>query len=166
MEQEFWTTDEIETVVSGLFTTRHSLQTATGIMGELTLLPLRWNDVFRFVDGRKLVVKRTNWWRGWHELWENEVVLGSARPRGMLRREIIIQFGGEGFVLKPAGFWSRRWYLTDGAGTPLLEIRPRRGIFRRGALLTILGTVDAALLVLTYYLVFTRWRQESAAAAS
>ncbi len=47
----------------------------------------------------------------------------------------------------------------------LLEIRPR-GIFRRGALLTILGTVDAALLVFTYYLVYTRWREDAAAAAS
>jgi len=156
-----WTTDEVEAIVSGFLTTRHSLQTATGIMGELTLLPLRSNDVFRFASGRELVVKRKSWWRGWHELWENGGISGSARPRGFFRRETIIQFGGEEFTLKPAGFWNRNWCLADSAGTMLLEIRPR-DMFCRGAWLTILGTVDAALLVFAYYLVYTRWNNEPA----
>ena len=95
MEQESWTTDEIEAVVSGFFTTRHSLQTATGIMGELTLLPLRSNDVFRFASGRELMLKRKSWWQSWYELEENGIVSGSTRSHRFFQRETVIQFGGK-----------------------------------------------------------------------
>jgi len=164
MEQESWTTDEIEAVVSGFFTTRHSLQTATGIMGELTLLPLRSNDVFRFASGRELMLKRKSWWQSWYELEENGIVSGSTHSHRFFQRETVIQFGGKEFVLKPAKFWTRYCCLINDTGTPLLEIRPQ-GIFRRGAWLTILGPVDAALLVFTYYLVRIRWSEQTAAAA-
>lgn len=164
MEQE-WIADEIEVEVSGFFTTCHRLQTAVGVMGELTLSALRSNGVFRFVDGRELTMKRTSWWRAWHELSEDGVVSGSTRPRGFFRREIVVQFGDREFALKPGGFWTRSWHLIDDAGTALLEIRPQ-GIFRRGALLTILDAVDVALLVFSYYLVYVRWREERAAAAA
>ncbi len=63
--------------------------------------------------------------------------------------------------MEPAGFWSRGWHLIDEAGTTLLEIQPR-GIFRRGAYLTIIGPVDADLLVFAYYLVNVRWQEQAA----
>ncbi len=164
MEQE-WVTDEIEAVVSGFFSTHHCLQTAAGIMGELSLSPTRTNGVFRFADGRELVMKRPSWWKRQYELWENGVLSGSSHPRSLFRREIVVQFGGKEFALRPAGFWTRRWHLIDDAGRALLEIRPR-GVFRRGAFLTILDAVDVALLIFGYYLVYARWREEAAAAAA
>jgi hypothetical protein len=112
----------------------------------------------------ELTVRRTNWWRRWYELQEREMVLGSARPRGVFRRETIVQFTGQEYVLGPAGFWNRRWRLTNDEGTILLEICSQ-GLFRRGAHLAILDTVDVALLVFTYYLVHMRWQEEASAAS-
>jgi hypothetical protein len=47
----------------------------------------------------------------------------------------------------------------------LLEVQPR-GIFRRGAYLTILGPVEADLLAFVYYLVNVRWQEQTAAASA
>jgi len=164
MEREVWASGEIEVVVSGFFTTHHSMQTAAGILGEFTLPAFSTSGVFRSPDGRELVVQRTSWWRGWHELREDGVVLGTARPRGFWRRTMSVGFRGLVCELEPMGFWSRGWYLTDEAGTILLEVQPR-GFFRRGAYLTIRGAVDADLLVFAYYLVNVRWQEQSAAAS-
>ncbi|MEE8392411.1 MAG: hypothetical protein V3S14_16655 [Anaerolineae bacterium] len=68
--------DEIEITVSGFFTTHYVLQMATGTLGELTLPAFSTSGVFRSAEGRELLVQRTSWWRGWHELRENGVVLG------------------------------------------------------------------------------------------
>jgi len=163
--QEEWTTDEIEVVVSGLFTTRHSLQTATEVLGELTLPAFSKSGIFRVADGREMVLERTSWWRGWHELRENGIVLGTARPQGFWRRAMSVGFRGAMYELSPSGFWPRGWHLVDNAGIPLLEIQPR-GAFRRGAYLTILGPVNADLLVFIYYLVNVRWQEQSAAAGA
>lgn len=163
--QEEWRTDEIEVAVSGLFTTRHSLQTETGVLGELTLPAFSKGGIFRAADGRELVLERTSWWRGWHELREDGIVLGTARPQGFWRRTTSVGFRGAMYELAPAGFWSRGWHLIDEAGTVLLEIRPR-GVFRRGAYLMVLDAVHADLLVFAYYLVRARWQEQSAAGAA
>ncbi|OQY20873.1 MAG: hypothetical protein B6I34_08195 [Anaerolineaceae bacterium 4572_32.1] len=68
MTQEAWMINEIDVIVSGLFTTHHYLQTATEVLGELTLPAFSKSGVFRTADGRELMVGRTSWWRGWHEL--------------------------------------------------------------------------------------------------
>lgn len=162
--QESWVADTIKVTVSGVFNTRHYLEMETGALGELTCFAFRPSGVFRAADGRELTVRRTNWWRRWYELQEGETVLGSAHPRGVFRREIVVQFTGQEYVLEPAGFWNRCWRLTNDEGTKLLDICPR-GLFRRGAHLTILDTVDVALLVFTYYLVHARWQEEAAAAS-
>ena len=163
--QEEWRTDEIEVAVSGLFTTHHSLQTATEVLGELTLPAFSKGGIFRAAGGRELVLERTSWWRGWHELREDGIVLGTARPQGFWRRTMSVGFRGAMYELSPSGFWSRGWRLVDDAGTPLLEIQPR-GLFRRGACLEVLGPVHADLLVFAYYLVRTRWQEQSAAGAA
>ena len=165
MTQEEWTADEVEVVVSGFFTTHHYFQTATGDLGELMLSTFSKGGVFRAADGRELMVQRTHWWRGWHELREGGVVMGTARPRGFWQQRMSVGFRGLAYELEPTGFWSRGWRLMDEAGMTLLEIQPR-GIFRRGAYLTVLGPVHADLLVFAYYLVNARWQEQAAAGAA
>ena len=165
MAQKALITDEVQVTVSGFFTTHHSLETVTGGLGELTLPAFSKGGVFRSGDGRELTVERTSWWRGWHELREDGVVMGTARPRGFWQRTMSVGFRGAMYELVPAGFWSRGWHLVDEAGTALLEIQPR-GVFRRGAYLTVLGSVNADLLVFVYYLVNVRWQEQAAAASA
>jgi hypothetical protein len=165
MNQESWVADEIEITASGFFTTHHVLQTAAGIWGELTLPAFSRDGVFRFGDGRELVVARTSWWRGWHELRENGIVLGTACPQGFWRRTMEVGFRGVMYELVPASFWARSWLLLDETGTTLIEVQPR-GAFRRGAYLTIVESVSVDLLVFAYYLVNVRWQEQAAAATA
>lgn len=163
-ERAVWTADEIEVHVAGFFTTHHLMQTAMGVLGELSLPAFRRGGVFRSADGRELDVERTKWWRGWHELRENGVVLGTARPLGFWQRTMSVGFRGQMYELVPTSFWCRGWYLVDEAGTILIEVQPR-GIFRRGAYVMVREPVDVDLLVFTYYLVNTRWQEQTAAAS-
>ena len=160
-----WTHGEIEVGVTGFFTTHHLLEMAGGLVGELTLPVLGYSGIFRAAGGRELVVERTHWWRGWHELRENGVVVGTARPRGFWRRSMDVGFRGRTYELLPADFWSRAWVLVDEMGQDVLAVEPR-GIFRRGAYVSILGTVHPDLVVFAYYLVNVRWQEQSAAAAT
>jgi hypothetical protein len=112
-----------------------------------------------------LVIERASWWRGVYELWEDGVMAGVARPLGILRRENVVRLGGRDYRLRAAGFWGRVWHLLDDAGQMLVEVRPR-GIFRRGAVLRILGPVDVDLLILAYHVVNGRWREQTAAAGA
>ncbi|MDY6876997.1 MAG: SHOCT domain-containing protein [Chloroflexota bacterium] len=155
MAQGVWETNEVEAIVSGISTTRHRLQTAAGTLGEFTFPALRTSGIFRAADGRELVVRRTNLWRDRHELRAGETVLGTARLRSAFRREIVIQFAGWEYALKPSGLQTRHWHLTDETGTTLVDIRPR-GVFRRGGYLMIQNPVDTDLLIFAYYLVHTR----------
>jgi hypothetical protein len=76
-----------------------------------------------------------------------------------------IGFRGAAYELVSAAVWSRGWGLVDEEGTLLLEIQPR-GLFRRGARLTILEPVHADLLLFAYYLAHVRWQEQGAAAAA
>jgi hypothetical protein len=163
--QEAWLADEIEITVSGFFTTHHSMQSQAGSLGTLTLSAFASGGVFRALDGRELEVRRTNWWRGEHELRENGITVGMARLRGFWRRTTSVGFRGAAYELEPTNVWSRGWRLTDAAGMAVLEIQPL-GVFRRGARLTVLGPVHVDLLLFAYYLVNVRWQEQSAAAAS
>jgi len=165
MKDQMWTFGEIEVEMWGCFTTHHLLQTETGILGEMTLPAFSSGGVFEATDGRNLVVEKTSWWRGWHELRENGVVVGTARPRGFWRRSMDVGFRGRTYELLPADFWSRAWVLVDEMGQDVLAVEPR-GIFRRGAYVSILGTVHPDLVVFAYYLVNVRWQEQSAAAAT
>ena len=157
--------DQAEVTVSGFFTTHHFVQTATDILGELTLSALRMGGVFHAANGRELVVQRTNWWRGWHEMREGGIVLGTAHPQSFWRRTMGVGFRGAMYELRPADFWSRGWYLFDEMGATAVEIRPR-GVFRRGAYLTVLEPVNVDLLIFVYYLVNVRWQEQSGAAGA
>jgi hypothetical protein len=163
--QETRIAGEIQVTVSGVFTTHHFLETVTGNLGELTLSAFGKGGVFRSGDGRALTVERTSWWRSWHELRENEIVLGMASPQSFWRRAMNVGYRGAMYELAPISFWSRGWQLIDEMGMASLEIQPR-GVLRRGAYLSILGSVDVDLLVFAYYLVNARWQEHSAAAGA
>jgi hypothetical protein len=160
-----WAMDEVAVIVSGFFATHHVVQTATKTLGEFFLPAFRTGGVFYASDGRELVVQRTNWWRGWHEMREGGVVLGTAHSQGFWRRTTGIGFRGAMYELRPADFWSRRWRLHDETGATVVEIHPR-GAFRRGAYLTVLKPVNVDLLIFAYYLVNVRWQEQSAAAGA
>jgi hypothetical protein len=157
--------DAAEVIVSGFFTTHHCVQTATEILGELTLPAFSKQGAFYAADGRELVVQRTNWWRGWHEMREGGIVVGTARAESFWRRTTGIGFRGAMYELQPADFWSRGWRLLDETGATVVEIRPR-GVFRRGAYLTVMKPVTVDLLVFSYYLVNVRWQEQTAAAGA
>lgn len=165
MPQNALVTDEVEVTISGFFTTHHFLETVMGGLGELTLPALGKSGVFHSSDGRELTVEQTSWWRGWHELRENGIVLGTARPQGFWRRTMEVGYQGATYDLISAGFWSRGWLFVDKLGTVLLDIQPR-GVFRRGAYITILEPVNVDLLIFVYYLVNARWQEQSAAAGA
>lgn len=165
MEQEIWTYGEIEVDVWGFFTTHHLMQTTVGVLGEFTLPALSRGGVFRAADGRELVVEQISWWRGWHELREDGIVLGTAHTLGFWRQKMSVGFRGEMYELVPASFWARSWLLTDRTGRELIKVRSR-GAFRRGAYLTILGPMHTDLLIFAYYLVNVRWQEQSAAATA
>jgi len=165
MSQEAWLADLVEVTVSGFFTTHHVMQAAGGILAEMTMTGLGNRAAVRTAEGRELAIERTNWWRGVYELRKDKLVVGEARPLGILRRKNAIRFGGRDFGLRAGDFWNRSWTLSDDAGQMLVKIRPR-GTFRRGAVLQILRPVDVDLLALTYHQVNVRWREQTAAAAS
>lgn len=165
MKDEIWMRGEIEVDVSGFFTTHHWMRTDGGVLGELTLSAFSTSGVFRFAGGRELVVQRTSWWRGWHELRESEIVLGTARPLGFWRQKMSVGHRGRLYELVPASFWARSWRLVDDGWAVLVEVEPR-GVFRRGAYLTIADSIDVDLLVFAYFLVNVRWQEQAAAAGA
>jgi hypothetical protein len=157
--------DGVEVTVSGFFTTHHFVQTSTGILGELTLPAFSTGGVFYAADGRELVVRRTIWWRGWHEMREDGVVVGTAHSQGFWRRTMNVGFRGATYELVPTDCWSREWCLLDETGATVIAVRSR-GAFRRGAYLTVVEPVHVDLLAFVYYLVNVRWQEQSAAAGA
>ncbi len=165
MEDQMWAGSEIEVEVWGCFTTHHRLLTETDVLGELTLPVFSSGGVFEAADGRELVVEKTSRWRGWHELRENDIVVGSARPLGFWGRRMSVGFRGLMYELVPVGFWSDGWDLLDESGAVVVEIR-RWGFFRRKVSLTVRELVHFDLLVFVYYLAHVRWQEQAAAVAA
>jgi hypothetical protein len=165
MKDQMWTGGQIEVEMWGCFTTHHRMLTETDVLGELTLPVFSSGGVFEATDGRELVVEKTSWWRGWHELRENDIVVGSARPLGFWGRRMSVGFRGLMYELVPAGFWSDGWDLLDGSGGVVVEVR-RWGFFRRKVSLAIRGIVHPDLLIFVYYLAHIRWQEQTAAVAA
>jgi hypothetical protein len=165
MSQDTWLLNEIEVEVSGFFTTHHYFETASGTWGEFTFPAFSTHGVFHAADGRELLMQKPHWLGTAHEFIEGEAVRGTADRRGLLSREIVVQFDGQEYLLEPKGLLSRGWNLIGAGETILLEIEPR-GIFKQGAYVTIVGAIDADLVVFAYYLVHMRWQEDAAAAAA
>jgi hypothetical protein len=164
MKQKTWLLDEIEVDVSGFFTTHHHLRTGAGNVGEFTFPAFSQSAVYRTADGRELLMQKTHWLGGGHELVEGQAVRGTADRPGLFRRDLLVKLDGQEYTLEPQGFFKQGWYLKDREGNILLEIQPR-GFFRQGAYLTPTGVVEADLVAFAYYLVHMR-QQEDAAAVS
>jgi hypothetical protein len=165
MAQPVYAIDRIQVDVSGIFTTHHRFLTGAGELGEFTITTLSKKDVFRATGGDELWAVRTSWWRGEYELRRGGAALALAQTRGFFRSEIALQFGARRYTLERLGFFNRGWRLVDEGRMALLEVYPQ-GVFKRGAFLEILGEIDAALLVFSYYLVYVRWQEETAAVAA
>ncbi len=159
------TTDQIEVLVSGFFTTHHLLRTEIERIGKITLKGMRPQGIYQSFDGQVLELEKTSWWKNTHEIREGGAVLGTALLRGFFRQEFDIDFGGQTYILKSTKFGGRTWQLSDSGGSLLLEIR-HRGAFRRGAYLTIRSEIDFPLMLFAYHLVNSRWQEQQAAAAA
>ena len=110
-------------------------------------------------------MRRSHWWRRNYELRADDAVVALARGRGFWRTDLDLEFGGEVYRLEPADRWGGKWHLLDPAGTVLLEIR-RRGVFRPGLVMDILGPVEGELMAFAVYLILTIWREHAAAASA
>lgn len=159
------TTDKIEILASGFFSTRHKLQTNTEVIGEMTLRGMKMQGNFWSNDGRELELAKKKWWKSIYEIREGGAVVGEARPRGFFRREFILDYDRKAYRLTPTGIGGRIWRLFNNTGTLLLEVS-RRGAFQRGAHLRIRGEIDFPLMLFAYYVVNARWQEQQATAAA
>jgi hypothetical protein len=165
MSQDTWLLDEIEVEVTGFFSTHHYFETASGTWGEMTFPAFASHGLFKDDSGRELLMQKTHWLGTRHEFVDGEVVRGNADRKGLLNREMAVHFDGQEYLLQPVGVFDRGWYLVGPEGTVLLEVQPR-GMLKQGAYVTIIGAVSADLVIFAYYLVHTRWQEDSAVAAA
>jgi hypothetical protein len=157
--------DQIEVHSTGLFTTHHSFEAGEEKLGELVCPAFGQQATFQASDGRTLSIRKTSWLGSSHELVQSSSVRGTAHPRKAFSRDLLVQYEGTEYLLRPEGILSRGWFLLDAGGTTLLEIQPR-GVLRQGAFLYPRLVMDFDLVVFVYYLVFTRQQEEAAAAAA
>lgn len=151
--------------VSGFFTTHHHFRTEAGTWGKFKFPAFADHGIFGAPDGRELLMQKSHWLGSAHELVDGEKVRGRSDRRGMLSRDIVIEFDGREYVLEPEGVFKDGWFLVDEAGNTLLEIRPC-GVFREGASLTTLSPISMDLIAFAYYLVHMRKQEDAAAVAA
>jgi hypothetical protein len=164
-DEQDWTIDEIEVEVTGVFTTHHYFETKAGTLGEFTFPAFSKQGVFQTADGRELVMQKRSWLGSAHEVLEGQALRGTADRRGVLSRDILLEFDGKAYTLEPEGIFRQGWFLLDAAGDKLLEIQPR-GVLRQGAYLTSKDVLAADLIAFAYYLVYMRQQEDAAAAAA
>ena len=155
----------IEVTVAGFFTTQHSFRTSTGYWGKLTFPAFSDQATFCREDGVDLVMRKMHWMGTAHELLIGKIKCASADRAGLLKRDILIDYDGRRYRFQPEGALKGGWYLTDEAGTRLLDIRPC-GMFRQGAILNITCTMEGNLVIFVYYMFHVRGQEEAAAVAA
>ncbi len=155
---------QIEVRSSGFFTTHHFFETESEILGELVFPAFKSQARFYGADGRELVMKKASSFKGRYEMTEGEMRRGTAHQRGLLSNDLVIQFDGQAYTLKPEGVFKQGWLLIDAEGNELLKVRPR-GFLKSGLSVTVTGPLDLDLVVWACYLAHVR-QQEAAAAAS
>jgi hypothetical protein len=131
----------------------------------LTLSAFRTKSRFRDADGQEWRMRRSHWWRRNYELRADDAVVATAQGRGIRQVALDLDFQGQPYRLEPTDWWGGKWRLLDPAGMVLLEIR-RRGVFRPGLVLDVLGPVAGELMAFAVYLILTIWRERAAAAAA
>jgi hypothetical protein len=157
--------DQIEVIPSGFLALRYDFRSPMGALGALTLSAFRTESRFRDADGREWRMRRSHWWRREYELRADDEVVAVARGRGFWRTDLDLEFRGGVYRLEPTDRWGGKWHLLDPAGTVLLEIR-RRGVFRPGLVIDVLGPVAGELMAFAVYLILTIWREHAAAASA
>jgi hypothetical protein len=156
--------DRIQVQVTGLFTTHHFLETEAGCLAEITFAAFNQGGTARTGDGRELLMQKTGWFSGAHEIAEHGRVRGSAQRQGAFGREMQLELDGQRFRLVPEGIFKRGWFLIDAMERRLLEFQPRA--FGKDVEVIIWDTVDADLAIFAYYLYYMRSQEESAAAVA
>jgi hypothetical protein len=156
--------DRIQVQVTGLFTTHHFLETETGCLAEITFGAFSQGGTAHTRDGRELLMQKTGWFSGAHELVDNGRMRGSAERQGAFSREMQLELDGRRFRMVPEGILRRGWFLIDGRERRLLEFQPRA--FGKDVEVIIWDTVDADLAIFAYYLYYMRSQEESAAAVA
>ena len=158
-------TDQIEVIPSGFLALRYDFRSPMGALGALTLSAFRTESRFRDADGREWRMRRSHWWRREYELRADDAVVATAQGRGIRQVALDLDFQGQPYRLEPTDWWGGKWHLLDPAGTVLLEIR-RRGVFRPGLVMDVLGPVAGELMAFAVYLILTSWREHAAAASA
>jgi len=151
--------DIIEVVETGFIKTEHVFKTLNEIYGVFTLNAGKSGGSYSGSDGSSLKFIKTKFWRSHYDLMKNGAVLGSAAPRGKLSRSFLISFEEELFGLFRGGKL-RSWVIKNNLDQVLCEFRPR-GVFKRGAIITILSPLPFNLLLFSYCLVNKRWQEQS-----
>lgn len=157
--------DVIEVTVSGTFKTEHVFNSSAGVLGKLLIKGNKGEGSFQGADDSWLEYKKPSIWKNQYELHEGNLITGKAHPPKKLKRAFEIDLDGELFSLSPGGSKLRSWMIRNDQGESICEVLPRGGL-KRGAILRIGAEIPLKLLVFGYYLVFKRWQEESAAAAS
>jgi hypothetical protein len=152
--------DAFEVIETGVFKTEHVFQSSTQVFGLLILKAGKSAGTFTGADESTLDFSKTSFWKSHYELRQGSAVLGSAAPRGKLRRAFLISFDDEIFGLFPGGSKLRSWKIKNYQDQVLCEIHPR-GALKRGAILKIFSPVPFNLLVFSYCLVIKRWQEQS-----
>ncbi len=165
MNKEYFTTDLIAVIETGIFKTEHVFGTQSDVLGVLTLNAGKSEGTYTDQEDLSLVFEKTSFWKSHYELKQEGAVIASAAPRGGLSRVSIINFEGEPYALLPGKGMSRSWTLKNSQDQFLCEFKPR-GMFKRGAMLRILNQVSISLLVFSYCLVIKKWQEQSAAGAA
>lgn len=151
--------DVVEVVETGFLKTEHVFRTFSEILGAFTLNAGKSSGSYAGSDGSSLRFIKTNFWRSHYDFQQDGAVLGSAAPRGKLSRAFLIQFEEEIYGLFPGGKL-RSWVIKNNHDQVLCEFRPR-GVFKRGAIITILSPMSFNLLLFSYCLVNKRWQEQS-----
>ena len=163
-DKEILVAGPVEVPVSGTFKTEHVFEASGGRLGALVIKGGKGEGVFTGDEGISLEFKKPSVWKNQYELHESKSLIASVQLPKIIRKAFDIEFAGRVFELSPGGSKNRSWTLRDDHGTEVCEILPRGGL-KRGAKLEIASQIPLRLMVLVYYLVEKRWKEEAAASA-
>ena len=164
METGSYSADLIEVRVAGFFKTKHTFHTLSQDLGTLLIKGGKSCGMFHGADNENYQIEQPSIWKKYYQIREENKVLGAAKPPGFFSRNFLINLEGTLFALTPEKFWSNKYYLIDVAGQIVASVLSR-GVFKRGALVSVYQPIPLILLVLAYFLVTKSWHEQNTAAA-
>lgn len=162
MNKETISADWIEVEVKGTFKTEHVFVSNNQVLGKLALNAAKSEGFFLGADETQLKIRKISFWKSKYEIKQDEIVIGTASPRGGLKRAFDITYAELPVELKPGGTKLRSWTIRDSQGSNLCEFLPQKSL-KRGSRIRIGAEIPLPLIVLCYILVIRRWQEESAA---